>query len=251
MTEGRFEGREALVTGAAQGIGRATAELLLAEGADVLAVDISGDIESLPCRTHVADLARPATLDELAHLVEEHTVADILVNCAAAYPTGGMLDAETADWERLLHVNVLAAARLSKAMARRLVRDGRGGVIVNVGGVQEVLPLPGHGPYVTTKGAVTAMTAALAVELGDHGIRVNEVAPGIVESPAMVAKLGDGWRDGVRPPTLLGRSGTPREVAEAIAFLASDQASFITGARLPVDGGRHLSRRYDQQVSDQ
>lgn len=262
-TQGDLAGHHALVTGAAQGIGRAVTEALAARGADVLAVDLSPPSDDTATRrsrrggairTQVADLGDPDDLQTLLALLAERAATaapvDLLVNCAAAYPPGGLLESTDDDWTRVLRVNVLAAAALCRAMARELIRLGRPGAIVNVGSVQESLPLPGHAAYVTSKGALTAMTGALAVELGDHGIRVNGVRVGLVHSQALDAKLGDGfWNtQGTPPPTLLGRTGSPREAAEAITFLCSPQASYVTGAVLAVDGGRRLSRRRDPQL---
>lgn len=261
MTAISLAGRHALVTGAAQGIGHATAELLAARGAEVTGIDREGT-------DRLVDLADHDALRALVDELEHRSSVDILVNCAAAYPSGGMLQAGEDDWTRVLSVNVLAAAWLSQAMARRLIRTNRKGTIVNVGSVQQALPLPDHGPYVTTKGAITAMTSALAVELGGHGIRVNEVVPGSVHSESYLSKVADPatGADANRPgataeahadsadpaeePTLLRRPGSPKEVAEAITFLASDAASFVTGASLAVDGGRRLSRRYDRKLGE-
>jgi NAD(P)-dependent dehydrogenase (short-subunit alcohol dehydrogenase family) len=246
-----------MVTGAAVGIGRAAATHLADRGARVLAVDYSRDVEQVPAdvpaavaeriETCVADLADRDALEELGRRLHADPPTDLLVNCAAAYPpAGGFLAAGFEDWDRVMRVNVTAMGMLSAALARGLSAAGRGGAIVNVDSLQEVLPVPGYGPYVTSKGAVQAGTRALAVELAPLNIRVNSVAPGVVNTPSTRNTLDGGlWGDESPPPTLLGRAGTAAEIARVIAFLASDAASFVTGAVLPADGGRSLSRRYD------
>ncbi|QUH04029.1 SDR family oxidoreductase [Saccharopolyspora erythraea] len=244
--------RRAVVTGAATGIGRVVAEDLADRGATVLAVDRDPRVlepadaaarwEGLVC-----DLSDPAELDALAARLGAEPATDILVNCAAAYPPkGGFLATDVAAWTRILTVNVTALGVLSSAMARGLHAAGRPGAIVTFGSLQEELPVPGYGPYVTSKGGVRAATRALAVELSPWGIRVNGVAPGVVNTTSTLDTLdGASWGDESTPPTLLGRAGTPREVADVVAFLVSDASSFITGTVIPVDGGRSLSRRYD------
>ncbi|MQA07342.1 MAG: SDR family oxidoreductase [Pseudonocardiaceae bacterium] len=243
--------RRAFVTGAAVGIGRATAVLLAERGAHVIAVDRADEVTAVGGLSDriepvVADLSDRDALEMLCRRLSNSPATDVLVNCAATYPpAGGFLAAGIDDWEHLLRVNVVAMGMLSRAAAEGLRSEGRPGAIVNVDSVQESLPVPGFGLYVTSKGAVNAATGALAVELGEFGIRVNSVSPGVVNTPSIRKTMGGVWGETSPPPTLLGRAGSPEEIAEVVAFLASDEASYMTGAVVPVDGGRRLSRRYD------
>ncbi len=248
---GDFAGRVVLITGAgaAAGIGAATARAFAARGVSVALADRDGAAARASADAILADggLARAYTLDVTDPAQVEAVVAAVeaemgpvavLVNNAGIGERTGFLDLTLEAWRQVMEVNLTGAFLCAQAVARRMVARGAGGAIVNVASVAGLTAVPGRAAYIASKHGLVGLTRALALDLGGAGIRVNAVAPGSVETPLTAALLA---RPGAREATArrhpLGRHGQPDEIARAIAFLASDEAGFITGASLPVDGG--------------
>lgn len=243
----RFEGRVAVVTGAGGGMGEATARTLAAEGARVLAVDLAAKAPTAALPRGLwfvaADLRHPEAIKAVA---AEARAAfggiDILVNNAGVVgdeAVDGFGTEET--WQRVMAVNVDAVWRLSREVVEDLKRAGRGRII-NIGSVNSEFPSPTAPAYTTSKHAVFGLTRSLALALGQFGITVNAVLPGATDTPMSRAFPDfEAWAAMGRSHSPLNRLATPQDIANAVAFLASDEASFITGHGLYVDGGLHLN----------
>ena len=248
----RLSNKVALITGAADGIGAATAVLFAEHGAAVVIGDVDDRGGTEVCDQVIAsggkalfvnaDISSPEDAASLARAAEiTFGRLDILVNNAATFVLKG-IDATPEDWHRSLDVNVIGTALVTRAAVEVLRRSG-GGAIVNLASISSFVAQPEFVTYSATKAAILQMTRNLALDLAPDGIRVNCVCPGTILTRASrdhMERVGmtlDDFIAAEAPKHLLNRVGTPREVAHAILFLASDDASFITGTHLMVDGG--------------
>lgn len=238
----KLDGKVAIVTGGARGIGRATAELLHARGARVVASDLSDAVHALGggYTTLTGDVAdEDVARRTVALAVERFGRLDILVNNAGRTLNKPLLETSVAEWDAVLATNARGAFIHSREAVRAMLANG-GGAIVSVASVASRVAMKDLAAYAASKGAIAQLVKVIAAEYGTQGIRANAVAPGVVEtdilqstgvedSRAVLASYGD-----VHP---LGRVGQPSEIAEVIAFLASPASSFMTGALVMADGG--------------
>jgi meso-butanediol dehydrogenase / (S,S)-butanediol dehydrogenase / diacetyl reductase len=245
--QGRLAGKVAIVTGAGSGIGRVTALLFAAEGARVLGVDrnaqgmadvaAEGAAQGLALAPLVADLCdRSAAPEVFAACAREFGPPSILANIAGLGGDKPLHLSSDEDLDLYVDVNLGTVFRMCREAVRTF--DDAGSAIVNISTAIALTGMRGQAPYSAAKAAVSGLTRQLAAEYGPRGIRVNAVAPGLIETPPLRPRLDSGFFDDIvtrsRP---LPRIGQPIDIARAVAFLASDEASFITGVTLPVCGG--------------
>lgn len=237
---GRLTGKVALVTAAAQGIGRASAELFAAEGATVHVVDIdaTGLASLTGCKAHPCDLT---DRDAIAALPTRVGPIDILFNCAGMVPSGSILECDEGQWEMANALNVTAMYRMVRAFLPGMLECG-GGSIVNMASIAGMKGIPNRFAYGTTKAAAIGLTRMVAADFVDKGIRCNAICPGTVDTPSLHQRLRDtGDYEGAhrafvaRQP--MGRLGRAEEIAALALYLASDESAFTTGATHVIDGG--------------
>lgn len=255
----RFEGRTAVITGGATGVGFAAARRFAEEGASVVISGRRADVleeaaaslraeghRALPVVADVADETQVRRLMEEA--AKQFGRIDVLVNNAATFTPGTFMDTDYAEWRKVFDVIVNGAYFCTKEAARRMIAQGGGGQIVNVSSINSTRALDESSHYNAAKGALDQITRNTALELIDKGIRVNAVALGFIDTPMSVV---DGVKEHetdwfkdiyvARKKIPQRRSGQPEEAAAAIAFLASDDASYMCGAVIPVDGGLSIT----------
>lgn len=254
----KLAAKVAIVTGAAQGIGLACAQRLVQEGARVMLVDVRPEGAAAAAtlgdaaRFVQADVGVKADVDAmLAATLDAFGRVDILVNNAGVTHAASFLDLAEDDFDRVLRINLKSMFLCSQAAARAMVAQGGGGSIVNMSSVNAELTIPNQVPYVISKGGVNQLTRVAAIALAEHGIRVNAVGPGtILTELAKEAVLASPEaRRTILSRTPLGRCGEPEEIASIVAFLASNDASYISGQTLYADGGR-LALNYTVPVRE-
>ena len=251
-----LRGKNALITGAAMGIGRGIAERFIEAGANVMIADVSPKVAGVArelgagrakaIKLDVGDDA--ATLAAVQHVVDEFGSLDILVNNAGIYPMSPVLEMTPEFFERVIRVNLHGLVFISKAAGLQMVRQGKGGKIVNVASIDSIHPsMPGLAAYDASKGGVLMFTKNFALEMAPHSVTVNAIAPGGITtegasrpmqdmSPEQLEKM---TREFVRQVPL-GRFGVPDDIAKVAVFLASSAADYMTGDLVVVDGGRLL-----------
>jgi NAD(P)-dependent dehydrogenase (short-subunit alcohol dehydrogenase family) len=257
----RLAGKVAIVTGAGSGIGRAAAIRFAREGARVAVSDLDGGAAEVTARDIVRESGTAIAVggdasreDDVATLVERTVGAfgppTVLLNSAATSSFGTLEESSAQELDRVLRVNVGSAWLCAHAVIP-LMRDSGGGSIVNMSSITAIVGAPGMAAYSTSKGAIVTLTRTLALELAEQAIRVNCICPASIDTPMLQASfdrqpdpLAARARNVKRHP--LGRLGTPEDVANLALFLASDEASFITGGTYVIDGGALLARRWQE-----
>ncbi len=245
-----LQGKVSIITGAAHGIGQACARLFAAQGARVVLADIQDPpglalAQSLQALGQSAqyvhcDVGRKADVDALvAQVLAWHGRIDVLVSNAGIFKAAPFLEVSEQDFDEVLRVNLKGSFLMGQAVARAMKASG-GGAIVNMSSVNGVLAIPEIASYNVSKGGINQLTRAMALALADDGIRVNAVAPGTIatELARQAVLTSDAARTRILSRTPLKRLGEPDEVAQTVAFLASDASRYITGEILTVDGGR-------------
>jgi meso-butanediol dehydrogenase/(S,S)-butanediol dehydrogenase/diacetyl reductase len=245
-----FAGKKAFITGGGSGIGAACAELFSARGGEVLVIDRDGGkacavAEKISGKPAVLDVTDAVAVKNLTTAtVEDGFIPDVLINCAGMREAADPLEISPEHWEQVLSVNLSGTFYITQAVARVWRDLGRTGAIVNTSSTSGIFASEQRVTYVSSKHGVVGMTRQLALDLGPIGIRVNAVAPGVVQTPMTQTYFDDpSVEERIKNVYPLGRVAQAEDVAEVILFLASDRACHVTGTVIPVDGGYTAGRR--------
>ena len=242
----RFENKVVMVTGGAAGIGRVTAENFAKEGARVAICDVNPEAGKAAVKVlgpaasfEQVDVSSSTAVSSWVKAVSsKYGQIDVLVNNAGITRVGLIMRMKEADWDAVINVNLKSAFNCIKAVSTIMVKQ-RSGRIINLASVVGVMGNPGQANYVASKAGMIGLTKTVAKELGSRGITVNAVAPGFIETD-MTAVLSDKAKEAMLSMIPLQRAGTPQDVADAITFLASDSAGYITGQVIHVTGGMYM-----------
>jgi NAD(P)-dependent dehydrogenase (short-subunit alcohol dehydrogenase family) len=257
----RLDGKVAVVTGAAQGLGRACAECMAAEGAKIIVSDMNAEGgESVAAairdaggeaRFIACDVGDKAQVDALvAGAVETYGRLDSAVANAGIVNFADFLELGEDDFDAVLRVNLKGVFLTGQAAARQMVKQGSGGTIINMSSINAVVAIPNIVPYVTAKGGVNQLTKAMALALADKGIRVNGIGPGSIMTEMLKSVANDkAAMHKILSRTPMGRAGEPDEIGKVAVFLASEDSSYMTGEIVYVDGGR-LALNYTVPVAE-
>lgn len=252
---GRLEGRVALVVGGARGIGRAVAERFAEEGASLAVADTEAEAgaaaaEAMNARFVAADISRPADAARMVdETVERYGRLDIVVQNAGIYPWTLIEDTSPEEWDAVTSVNLKGAFLAARAALPHMRAQGTGRLLFTSSITGNHVTSPGHGHYSATKAGINGFIKAAALEFSGYGITVNGVEPGNILTDGMKAHRSAEFIQSMADAIPLGRLGTPRDVANAFLFLASDEAAYITGTTIIVDGGQLLPEGNDFKLN--
>ena len=232
---GQLQDQVAFITGAASGIGAATAARFVKEGATVITADIAGEAD------HLLDVRdESAVAAAVASIVEAHGRIDVVVNAAGVAGGGPVHMVDSDEWDRVLDINLKGTFNVCKHVCAQMITQ-RSGSVVNIASIEGIEGTEGGSVYNASKGGVIMLTKSMAIDYGPNQIRVNAVCPGGVSTPLLHSLIDQPGMEDYRAKMLgahkLGRFGEPEEIANAVLFLASSEASFMTGSAMVVDGG--------------